>query len=305
MRGRQKKKLKSDMSHEIYIEENNALIFKKLIYNPLLRILGMLILLIFSVVNHNRITKLAAITSNAIFSSEVVLGHITYYTLLGITIGICLIISFAALIFKSSADLTDIKTLRSAYLIYTTYDFIVFILSTFVCLFFIIMILVTPCNIAGSSMENTFQDGDRVLLWNIGYEPKDGDVIVFDSAKYTLKEEKETRFFIKRIVAIENDILTYVPQSLTTGSLFINNTYIETITRGQYNIILASLGLDYTLKFPIPKNKILVFGDNRTLGGSQDSRSFGFIDKSEIIGKVLFRFYPVTKFGNPSPNHRT
>lgn len=304
MNKKQKKKLKTEMSHEIYIEENNELIFNKLIYNPLLRILGMLILLIFSAFNHNRITKLAALTSNAIFSSEVVLGHITYYTILGVTIGLCFVTSIISIIIKANTDMMDIKVLRKAYQFYSVYDFVVFVLSTFVCLFFIIMILVTPCNISGSSMENTYHDGDRVLLWNIGYSPSDGDVIVFDSAKYTDYSSAETRFYIKRIVGKENDIITYVPQTLISGSLFVNNTFIETISRGQYNIILSSIGLDYTLKFPVPRDKILVFGDNRTPGGSHDSRAFGFIDESEVIGKVLFRFYPFSKIGNPDPNYR-
>ncbi len=51
MNKRQKNKIKDDMTHEVYIEENNEFIFKKLIFNPLLRILGMLVLLIFSLVN--------------------------------------------------------------------------------------------------------------------------------------------------------------------------------------------------------------------------------------------------------------
>lgn len=292
------------MSHEIYVEENNELIFKKLIYNPILRVFGMLILLIFSVVNHNRITKLAALTSNAIFSSEAILGHITYYVILGTTIGICVLISIGSLIFKSNANLTDIRILRKAYQIYSIYDFVVFVLSTFVCLFFIIMILITPCNIAGSSMENTYHDGDRVLLWNIGYSPKDGDVIVFDSAKYVDQSSKESRFFIKRIAAKENDIITYVVETMTTGSLYVNDTFVETISRYQYNTLLRSLELDYRLYFTVPKDKILVLGDNRTPGGSYDSRAFGFIDESEVIGKVLFRFYPFTKIGNPEPNYR-
>ncbi|MDE7095688.1 MAG: S26 family signal peptidase, partial [Anaeroplasmataceae bacterium] len=67
--------------------------------------------------------------------------------------------------------------------------------------------------------------------------------------------------------------------------------------------ILSSLNLDYTLKFPIPRDKILVFGDNRAPGGSHDSRAFGFIDESEVIGKVLFRFYPFGRIGNPDPDY--
>ncbi len=306
MNKRQKSKLKSDMTHEIYIEENNEFIFKKLIFNPLLRISGMLILLIFSLVNNHRITKLAALTSNAIFSSEKILGHVTYYSLLGVTIGICIIVSLGSCIFKSVADLKDIVVLRKAYQIYSIYDFVVFIFSTFLCLFFVIMILITPCNISGSSMENTYQDGDRVLLWNIGYQPKDGDVIVFDSAKYTNTYTRESRFYIKRIAAKEKDIITYVPLDISRGHLFVNNTFIETIQRSQYNTMLHSLDPEYsyTLKFTVPKNKILVLGDNRTPGGSHDSRAFGFIDEEEVIGKVLFRFYPFSKIGNPQPDYR-
>ena len=305
MNRKQRKKMKSDMTHEIYVAENNEIIFKKLIYNPLLRILGMLILLIFSAVNHNRITKLAALTSNAIFSSEKILGHVTYYVILGTTVGICLIVSLASLIFKSRANLSNIVTLRKAYQIYTVYDFVVFVLSTFVCLFFIIMILITPCNISGSSMENTFQDGDRVLLWNIGYQPKDGDVIVFDSAKYTDQFSQEARFYIKRIVAKENDEIQYRQTTLRTGNLLVNDTYIETISISQYQQILDSIQVKLTYdKVKVPKDKILVLGDNRTPGGSHDSRYFGFIDESEVIGKVLFRFYPFTKIGNPNQNNR-
>ena len=313
MNRKEKNKLKMDMAHEIYIEENNELIFKKLILNPLLRVLGMLILLIFSAVNHSRIVRLAALTSNAIFSSEHVLGHVTYYTILGVTMGICIMVSLVSLILRSSLDLSNIILLRRAYQIYTIYDFVVFILSTFVCLFFIIMILITPCNISGSSMEYTYQDGDRVLLWNIGYTPKDGDVIVFDAAKYLsnpnvdssgVAVSKETRFFIKRIMAKENDKVSYVPKSLGTGNLFVNDRFVENITRSEYNTMLESLSLGYTLAFEVPKDKVMVFGDNRTPGGSHDSRAIGFIDESEIIGKVLFRFYPFSKIGNPDPDFR-
>lgn len=302
MNKKQKKKLKSEIAHEVYVEENNELIFKKLIFNPLLRIMGMLILLIFSVVNHSRIVRLAALTSNAIFSSEHILGHITYYTLLGITIGICLIVSLTALILKSTAKEADIILLRKAYLIYTVYDFMVFILSTFVCLFFIIMILITPCSISGDSMQNTYSDGDRVLLWNIGYSPVDGDVIVFDSANYTDTLSRESRFYIKRIVAKEDDTISYNPVSLFSGEISVNGKYVETISRQSYNQILRSIGKDYLLNFTVPKDKLLVFGDNRSV--SHDSRAFGFIDEKDIIGKVLFRFYPFTRIGNPDPDYR-
>ena len=95
-----------------------------------------------------------------------------------------------------------------------------------------------------------------------------------------------------------------MPISLIEGNLFVNNTYVEKIRRTEYNVMLSSLEYSYTLKFSVPKDKILVLGDNREPGGSRDSRAFGFIDEEEVIGKVLFRFYPFTKIGNPSPEYR-
>ena len=70
MNKKQKLKLKEDIANEEYIDQSNELVFKKLIFNPLIRAMGLLILLIFSLINNDRIIRLAALTSNAIFSSE-------------------------------------------------------------------------------------------------------------------------------------------------------------------------------------------------------------------------------------------
>ena len=52
----------------------------------------------------------------------------------------------------------------------------------------------------------------------------------------------------------------------------------------------------------IPKGKYLVLGDNREV--SKDSRSFGLIDKDQIVGKVSFRFWPFSEFkSNFNPDH--
>lgn len=299
MNKKQKNEIKKNIENEEYIDQNNDLIFRKLIFNPLIRAMGMLILLVFSLINNQRIIRLAALTSHAIFANEHILGHVTYYVILGITMGGCLLISLGALIIKSNLDLSSITVLRRAYHFYSIYDMIVFVLSTFVCLFFIIMILITPCNISGSSMENTYHDGDRVFLWNIGYQPKDGDVIVFDSAKYTNQQSDESRFYIKRVIAKEGDKIEMKPSNLGGGYLFVNDTNVEYLTILEYQRIYQSIGLDYVLEFIVPDNKVLVMGDNR--GVSVDSRRLGLIDESEIVGKVLFRFYPFNKIGNPDP----
>ena len=81
----------------------------------------------------------------------------------------------------------------------------------------------------------------------------------------------------------------------------VNNIYIEELSISEYNRIIKSINLDEnTLEFIVPKDKVLVFGDNRS--NSIDSRSFGFIDEECIIGKVFLRIAPLSDFGNPKPN---
>ena len=90
--------------------------------------------------------------------------------------------------------------LRKKYTLYSIYDLGGFILISIVYLFFIITVVITPCTVDGDSMEGTYYDNDRVLVWNLGYEPHKDDVIVFDATGYGYMSDSE--FFIKRIIVI-------------------------------------------------------------------------------------------------------
>ena len=46
----------------------------------------------------------------------------------------------------------------------------------------------------------------------------------------------------------------------------------------------------------ISKGKYLVLGDNRPI--SKDSRMIGLIDEKDILGKAVYRIWPISKFGN-------
>ena len=146
-------------------------------------------------------------------------------------------------------------------------------------------------------MNYTYWINDKVLIWNLFYEVDNNDVIVFDSKNYVNNGKDESRFYIKRVVASEGDIIKY---DLETKGLYINNIYIEEIDEYEFGRILKSIELKDVKEFTVPQNKVLVLGDNRS--NSIDSRVFGFIDEEDIIGKVILRISPINEFGNPEPN---
>ena len=134
-------------------------------------------------------------------------------------------------------------------------------------------------SVSGDSMYPTFKDREKVVVSKISKtldHIDNGDIVVF-------KEDKD-RDFIKRLIGKPGDKVEYKNGKYLTGSFKssdLQNANGET---------------------KIPKDKYLVLGDNRQ--NSLDSRfpQVGLIDKEQIVGKVVLRFWPfgewTTKF-NP------
>ena len=133
-------------------------------------------------------------------------------------------------------------------------------------------------NVDGPSMKPTLQNNDKLIVSTVGYEPQRGDIVVVSSTD-GLKEP-----IVKRIIAVGGDT---VDINFTTGVVTVNGTeedYTDELTTQQFDIA-----------FPItvPEGSVFVLGDNR--GNSLDSRStrVGCVDERLIVGKVLFRFFPI------------
>lgn len=151
--------------------------------------------------------------------------------------------------------------------------------------------LIQPFYVKGASMEPNFYDHEYLIIDEISYrfnEPQRGDIIVF---KYP---ENPQDYFIKRIIGLPGE---KVQITKDTGDVVIYN---DTFPEGA---ILEETYLDENLKTPSQNEKIMdldsneyyVLGDNRV--SSKDSRSFGAVDRSFIIGKVLFRGWPFSRMG--------
>lgn len=147
------------------------------------------------------------------------------------------------------------------------------------------------CTVDGQSMENTLYEGENLLVSDLFYTPERGDIIVFHQTK-TLNEP-----IVKRVIATEGE---HVSIQYENGYMEITVTDVsgkETVLEEPYVRYTDSPLYSAPLSVTVPEGKLFVMGDNRN--NSQDSRasSIGFVDERRVLGKVLFRFSPLNRFG--------
>lgn len=139
-----------------------------------------------------------------------------------------------------------------------------------------------PFLVSGASMEPSFSNGDYLLIDELTYrfrEPERGEVIVFRYPK------DERSFYIKRIIGLPGERVVVSGGKVSVfrsgGELTLEEPYAQGVGGGARAEFTAGPG------------EYFVMGDNR--GASFDSRSWGTLAASEIMGVVRLRLWPVGK----------
>lgn len=175
---------------------------------------------------------------------------------------------------------------------------------------FITSNIVSTTQIKEQSMEPSFKENDRLIIYKLGYNfkgPERGDVIILnknpidkgifinmlnegkdivENIKYRFTGVIEKNNLIKRVVAIPGDKvdikdgLVYVNGEIEDGYQFQGKTHANS---------------DLSFPVEVPNDSVFVLGDNRE--NSLDSRGLGFIDYSQIKGKAVLRFWPLDRVG--------
>lgn len=138
--------------------------------------------------------------------------------------------------------------------------------------------IITPVRVNGDSMMNTLHDGEILLL-----EKYDKNYERFDIVVAEYNNEK----IVKRVIGLPGDTVEYKSNILYINGERVDEPFINEDTE---DFSLKKLGYD-----KIPDNHYFVVGDNRD--NSLDSRYVGLFEKSSIEGKVVFRIFPLNKFG--------
>lgn len=130
----------------------------------------------------------------------------------------------------------------------------------------------------GESMEPNFHNNEYVLVNKVVYllqQPQRGDVVVF---RYPLNPGED---FIKRIIGLPGDTVQTTPDSVSVDGVVLNEPFIS----------IPSNIANETWK--LAPNQFFVMGDNRD--NSLDSRFWGPLDRSYIVGKVVLSYWPLNE----------
>lgn len=133
-----------------------------------------------------------------------------------------------------------------------------------------------------TSMEPTLEPQQRLLVDRLTprFDPyKPGDIIVFDAPAVANKHAP----LIKRVIATGGSVV-----EIADGRVIVDDVILdEPFTYGDE----PTLPTNGTNRWSVPAGHLFVLGDHRAQ--SEDSRSFGPIDVSSVIGRAWLRFYPL------------
>ncbi len=144
--------------------------------------------------------------------------------------------------------------------------------------------------VSGGSMSHTLEGGDRLLISDLLYTPKNGDIVVLQmpdeiTERYSQLEKGEA--IIKRVIAVGGQ----------TVEIKDSVVYVDGQALREPYVLLDDMDSKANMKpITVSDGCVFVLGDHRN--NSLDSRYFGEVDADIIIGKVLLRLMPFSSFGS-------
>jgi signal peptidase I len=171
-------------------------------------------------------------------------------------------------------------------------DFIETIAVSLAIFLVIYQFFLQPHQVDGLSMVPNFQDKEYLLTDKITYklrDPQRGEVIVFHAPPAANCVEGTGCDFIKRIIGLPGDQIEVKENAIWVNGQKLIEDYIPE------NFVTEAHEATQNKVITLASNEYFVCGDNRPY--SSDSRRWGPITRAEIVGRVFFRYWPVSAIG--------
>lgn len=163
-----------------------------------------------------------------------------------------------------------------------------------ICIVLVFTFLGRITRVVGHSMDPTLSDGELLLIWSLGYEPKAGDIVVCNKTTWETESLLHGDAIVKRVIAVAGQTvdIDYDLNTVFVDGLPLDEPYILEQMR---------LPGDPEMRephFEVPENSVFLMGDNRN--GSTDSRHarLGCVDTRYIMGKAVLALFPPSLIGS-------
>ncbi len=192
---------------------------------------------------------------------------------------------------KETATKEEIKETRSVWA--EIYEWIDTAVITVVCILLLFTFVFKQVQVDGTSMCDTLQNGERVVVSDVFYKPQYGDVIVISNEVYGGIP------LIKRVIATEGQWV-----SITDGIVYVGDSKDTMVPKGNEfteqsteAVVAVSHGY-HSYPLQVPEGTVFVLGDNRSISLDSRTESVGFVRTEQILGKALYRVFPMDKIGS-------
>ena len=166
-----------------------------------------------------------------------------------------------------------------------TYEWIQSLMLALIACVILFMFFVRVIDVKGTSMNPTLEDGDKMIVSDLFYKPKNGDVVVFRKEEYDPEKA-----LVKRVIATEGQEINidFDKGIVYVDGVAIDEPYIADITANK---------LDFIGPKTVPEHGVFLMGDNRNMSIDSRKAEIGMVDERLILGRAYFVAFPTYNLG--------